>query len=707
MDHCRQQGFSVNAFFLLFITSFTYCLLCYSSDGVTYQFSSAYLGRLGYTASLKCCLSGLLLVSDVSVSCFLKGGNLIELMAAIGGFRDVEEMYRATSPSQPMGLPAGIVRALEDVLKSCRIKTLHLGHSKKLKGFGPAADHPDSAFSADGGNAVTVAEYFQHMASQQESYRKYLPQGRLNYPRLPCVQVGSKKRPIYVPAELLEVLPGQSRQQNLPSDVAANIIRHAAMGPNDRFAHLSIESQNNGVLGELQSDHDSKAFGLDSVDPEPMKVQGVILPPPKLQYGNKVIEPELRGAWNLSGGVTFSNPAPVDPAKFNGFYSYGLIVAYMKAQPSNIVHLVEEFQRRIESDSRTLGIPLRMCVSQPFLVEGRRDILTNAMKDLQARGARIAVVLLHSDVYAAVKLAGDALCLPTQCAKWNNILKPPKNYHTSLLIKVNLKMGGINHTLTSRAKRGTLTKEEIADSFQSPPKSISWLFDDPCMIMGVDVNHPEIQGATTPFGGPSVASVVASMDGKLGQYCANISTTTGEPDLERAISSLLDAFCRRNDGRIPRRIVVYRDGVADNQFESVLEKELLAFKNAFMSRGYAEDYVKIAIVMCQKRHSARFVYETTFGGKTEFANPCVGLCVDARHAMGFGGGKGKAGEEIDNVGCINAPEVNEFYLNSHAAVLGTSKPCKYTLIYDEIGLKVIYFLLVICCDCDDINCVIL
>jgi hypothetical protein len=42
----------------------------------------------------------------------------------------------------------------------------------------------------------------------------------------------------------------------------------------------------------------------------------------------------------------------------------------------------------------------------------------------------------------------------------------------------------------------------------------------------------------------------------------------------------------------------------------------------------------------------------------------------------------------DAVGSITAPNMNEFYLNAHAAILGTSKPCKYDLIYDEIGLEV-------------------
>lgn len=181
------------------------------------------------------------------------------------------------------------------------------------------------------------------------------------------------------------------------------------------------------------------------------------------------------------------------------------------------------------------------------------------------------------------------------------------------------------------------------------------------------------------------------MDGKLGQYCAHISTCTTreEPvaNLERAVSALLDAFCKRNQGNMPRRIIIYRDGVSDNQFERVLEKELTAYKEALMQRGYGEDSVQIAIIMCQKRHNTRLVYqsEDRMGGDKEYINPCVGLCVDARTNFTV---DPDSIHGNDPVGCINTPGLNEFYLNSHAAVLGTSKPCKYVLIYDEIGLKV-------------------
>lgn len=45
-------------------------------------------------------------------------------------------------------------------------------------------------------------------------------------------------------------------------------------------------------------------------------------------------------------------------------------------------------------------------------------------------------------------------------------------------------------------------------------------------------------------------------------------------------------------------------------------------------------------------------------------------------------------DDSDPIGCIVSPNYNEFYLNSHAASLGTSKPTKYILLRDEIGFTV-------------------
>lgn len=94
----------------------------------------------------------------------------------------------------------------------------------------------------------------------------------------------------------------------------------------------------------------------------------------------------------------------------------------------------------------------------------------------------------------------------------------------------------------------------------------------------MDVNHPE-KGKESA----SVAAVVASMDGMLGQYACYVDTCESgvEPvaTLETAMHQLLKAFAARNQGEYPRRVIIYRDGVADNQFNEILDKEISAFKN--------------------------------------------------------------------------------------------------------------------------------
>jgi hypothetical protein len=53
---------------------------------------------------------------------------------------------------------------------------------------------------------------------------------------------------------------------------------------------------------------------------------------------------------------------------------------------------------------------------------------------------------------------------------------------------MNSKMGGVNHTLAERKPSGfdpeiEIQIDEDESSFQQPPRSISWLFDEPCMVV--------------------------------------------------------------------------------------------------------------------------------------------------------------------------------------------------------------------------------
>ncbi len=442
------------------------------------------MGRLGYYYSLKAVASGLVLMSEVSVNCFLKGGKLIDLMAVVGGFRSVDEMYRSCTDSQ-YGLPPGLLSKFEETFKGYKVRTLHLQHRKSFKRFGPPADHPDSSFEAEQDVMMTVDQYYQLKARESPQYGRCLPRGKLQYPNFPTMNAGSKKRQVLIPLELVEVIPGQSKSSGLPSEVSSNIIKYAAMVPKDRFRYLDSESKRNGLLYELQNNTHEVAFGLNKLDSSPMKVSGFILPPPKLQYKNRIVEPELKGSWNLAGGVAFKIPPP-NPSSSNK-YLYGLVVVYRGNRPPAVDHNVNDFIRDFERESQSVQIPMTMCESMQYVGEDINS-LKSVMQFMQKRGARIVIALLHFDAYNAVKFAADSISLPTQCVKWSNLIKPPRNYCTSLLVKMNYKMGGVNHTLASRMPNASSSSASAKmdvdeESFQTPPKSISWLFDEPCMMM--------------------------------------------------------------------------------------------------------------------------------------------------------------------------------------------------------------------------------
>lgn len=234
----------------------------------------------------------------------------------------------------------------------------------------------------------------------------------------------------------------------------------------------------------------------------------------------------------------------------------------------------------------------------------------------------------------------------------------------NVMLKVNTKMGGTNHTLASRLHPGDLSS--APRTFQDPPASLSWVFDKPCMLVGIDTSHAE-PGSNKQ----TVAAVVGSINGQASQYAAHISAQNPRVEmvaaLEEAMFALIDTFKKRNDGQFPAHMIVYRDGVGDGQFEQVLEKELPCIQGALHLHGVTD--CKIAFVICQKRHHTRLVFEDSPGN---YINCCPGICVD-------GSGRERS---------ITSAVYNEFYLNSHTAIQGTAKSCKYSLVYDDIGMKI-------------------
>ncbi|CAB4481811.1 unnamed protein product [Rhizophagus irregularis] len=160
----------------------------------------------------------------------------------------------------------------------------------------------------------------------------------------------------------------------------------------------------------------------------------------------------------------------------------------------------------------------------------------------------------------------------------------------------------------------------------------------PQLILCADVSHPP-PGETDK---PSYAALCGSMDARASRYAASIRVQTGRyeiiVDMANMVKELLKTFYQ-TCGRKPERILFYRDGISEGQFENVLRSEFNAIRAA-----------------CQALDAKQ---------NTDRSGNCLpGTVVDKN---------------------ITHPFEFDFYLLSHAGLLGTSRPAHYHVLYDENG----------------------
>ncbi|CAK9184417.1 unnamed protein product [Ilex paraguariensis] len=173
----------------------------------------------------------------------------------------------------------------------------------------------------------------------------------------------------------------------------------------------------------------------------------------------------------------------------------------------------------------------------------------------------------------------------------------------------------------------------------------------------MDVNHPDAWNATCP----SIAAVVATMNPAANRYAARVRPQ--EHRKEKILNfgtmclDLINTYDRLNKTK-PTKILIFRDGVSEGQFEMVLNEELLDIKRAICTEDY---HPTITLVTAQKRHQTRLFLENERDGGAS--------------------GNVPPGTVIDTTICH--PFQFDFYLCSCYGTLGTSKPTHYCVLWDE------------------------
>merc|ERR1719187_2007102 len=181
------------------------------------------------------------------------------------------------------------------------------------------------------------------------------------------------------------------------------------------------------------------------------------------------------------------------------------------------------------------------------------------------------------------------------------------------------------------------------------------------MILGADVTHP----APGQKGfKPSIAAIVASVDPQASQYEVESRVQDiGQneeviQDMKNVVKKVLLRFYQKTHKK-PQALVMFRDGVSEGQFTTVMARELADIRLA--CKELQENYEPmITYIVVQKRHHTRFF--PLNNNKYRNGNALAGTVIDQG---------------------INHPTEGDFYLLSHEGIQGTSRPCHYHVLWDD------------------------
>lgn len=625
----------------------------------------------GYFSSVRPAVGRLLLNINVTSGAFYKPMAFIEMMRSTEGNLSEREAF-----IHKLRVTATYKRDGENKPFMTKTKTI-VGFSKELdkptfrvKRFGNAKEVTfkyRSSRTAPVQN-ITVFDYFKNHYNIT-----------LQRHGLPVLNVGTREDPQYLPPELCEIPPGQAYRKLLPEQQTAAMITFAARPPNANAMSIAGTQGNPGhgfLLFRLASpagQHDPQPtsvqpFGI-RVGTNMLTVPGRILESPRVMYRGTQNACVDRASWNLQN-VQFRNPGRfdawqvimLDVRRLNGS-----IMTPLTETPDGDMLAPKQLIRLFAQSMARYGIQLgqqgqtRQVALAPLTKENRRTN-DNTIADFFAKSKekgkkKVFLIILPSQerwLYARIKYYGDVKYgIHTINAIGNKIQKPrgQSMFMGNLALKFNIKGGGVSHN--------------VAETLVGPVGNNTILF-------GIDVTHPS---PSSKEGAPSIACVVANTNSTLFNWPGSIRTQTGREEMVDGLRDMvlerLNTWRKHNDGRLPDRVVIYRDGVSEGQFKTVLERELPYFEEAYaLKYGDKPKWPKTAIIICGKRHHVRF-YPTT----PEDAD------VDPN--SGKGSWNTLPGTVVDRgiVGRV----IREFYLQAHQGLQGTVKPCHYSVIKDDIG----------------------
>lgn len=461
---------------------------------------------------------------------------------------------------------------------------------------------------------------------------------------IPCLELGKNSRQNFVPMEFCVLVEGQIYpKEYLDRDAAKKLKDISLAGARSRQNTICrmVRASNGPCGGEV-----IRNFGME-VDTNMTSVLARVIGPPDLKLGgpngrpSRIAVDREKCQWNLVGkrvaqGKSVDRWAVID---FGDRFRLD----------------ANRFIPRLRDRCNNLGIPMEeplFCETSSMRVLSNVDRLSELLEGANEKAYRagrgrlqllLCVMSKKDSGYKHLKWISETkIGLITQCCLSGSANKGNDQYLANLALKINAKLGGSNVEL-----------HDQLPYFKG---------EDHVMFIGADVNHPGARNKISP----SIAAVVATVNWPAAnRYASRVCSQDHRSEkilnFGDMCSELVESYSRLNRVK-PGKIIIFRDGVSEGQFDMVLNEELMDFKRKINSNNYTPT---VTLIVAQKRHQTRLFPETEKDGAST-GNVCPGTVVDTK---------------------IVHPYEYDFYLCSHYGSLGTSKPTHYQVLWDEHGFS--------------------
>ncbi len=338
-------------------------------------------------------------------------------------------------------------------------------------------------------------------------------------------------RPVYLPAEICEIVPGQAYRGKLNDEQTKAMIKVACNPPT--FHGTTIVNQGFTDLGLRSNAHGAtlEPFGI-SVSPNMQVVPYRILPPPVVSYRGAARPPHIQDAgWNILDvkfhtGADMTNWAVLlvnehRDSEFRGRDDpqlHTFLNAFRAKCKASGIKCADKSPPSVLSVD--LPSPRRDTPTRSKAVAVIARTLEELKKNPKQKPSFVLVLLSGVDkfIYPSIKQLADVqLGVHTIHMLLPKARDPRPNkqdqYFSSVALKVNAKLGGVNHQLDAGSMRWLTGTSGGAQK---------------TMVMGIDVTH---SGPKSAPGSPSIAAVVASVDDCFAQFPASLALQ--KPDWDK------------------------------------------------------------------------------------------------------------------------------------------------------------------------------